>query len=294
VTSYTINGTNRSENTDNWVVVFDDKGEEKWSEKIDYVEYDSIKMLKKVSDGYIGVGYIADFPDEGDRSDAESDVWVLKLKESGEVEWSRLYDLGYNEMSWDVVEVNDGYIVVGELVKRMNESAVTMEPFILKLDHSGNLEWKKFFEVGEVASAWSIAADGDVVIAGGGLDANGSFVWLSTVDSQPITLRGNFSYIPEVFGVVRVIEAQDGYLLTASGCNAECYWLGKFSLNGELLWEKTYTPNFVNQTNEQEMSVKTIKEQTKILKNGDSGNWILIASILLLLAILLFYLMLRL
>ncbi|MEM0302784.1 MAG: hypothetical protein QXI54_06420 [Archaeoglobaceae archaeon] len=247
----TIYNANESGNTDTFLIKLHKDGKEIWREKIDYEEYDSIKMLRRASNGYIGAGYVVDYPDEEDNyfGDINYIIWVLKLKENGEIEWSKFYDLGKDEMAWDVVEVKDGYMVVGEITEEMRGCGCggcdgSTVAFAIKLDRNGEIKLKRFFDAGKM-SAWSVIADDEEIIAGGGKDAEGEFLWVSKINSDPIILRKNFKFEESIYGVVRMLKEDDGYLLTSSGCKGECIWLGKMSKNGELIWEKSYKPNAI-------------------------------------------------
>lgn len=236
---------NNDSGTYTLLVKLNAEGREIWRKKIDNssIEYESIKMLKKISYGYVGVGYIIDYDDWGIRN---YDVWVLKLRDDGGVDWSRFYDLENDEMAWDFVEVENGYIVAGGSNERQKDCRTCgcedlARAFVIKLDFDGNVEWIKFFEVGN--ATWSIVFAQKLFLAGGGKNVEGNFLWISDIDKQsPIVLRKNFSLLSMVYGYVRAVEAEDGILITASSCDGKCLWLGKLDRD-KIVWERNYFPN---------------------------------------------------
>ncbi|MEM0302785.1 MAG: hypothetical protein QXI54_06425 [Archaeoglobaceae archaeon] len=229
------------------IVKLDKDGNEVWKRIFDYRDYNSVKMIKKSGDGgFIGAGCIGDYVNGLYRN---YDLLILKLDNDGNEEWSKILDLGFDEVAWDVAEVKDGYIIVGgtfpELSCRCSSvSNYTAKAFAIKLDLKGNIEWKKFFEVGKITSAWSVLCNPEPKIFGTAIDEEGYYLWFSEINGSPKIIEGDFRFLPAIYGLVRVLE-DDGYLLTSSGCKGECIWLGKMSKNGELIWEKSYKPNAI-------------------------------------------------
>ncbi len=233
-------------NEDVWLVKLDGDGKEVWKRVFSYRDYDSIKRLKRTSDGgYIGVGTVGDYIG-GIRPYSNYDLWVLKVDGSGREEWSKVFDFGFDDIAWDVTEVGDGYIVVGEAwntdVKNFTNASNAVKAVILKLDRDGNLEWTKFVELGKVTVGWSVITDnGNITVAGSGGGENGSFVWVSAMGKWLKVLRGNFTFLWFVFGTVRTLKVSDGYILISSKeCNGACVWLSKLNFDGKLVWERIY------------------------------------------------------
>jgi hypothetical protein len=248
-------------NVDTWILHLDEKGNELWVKKIDFRDYDSIKSAKKVRDGYIAAGVVGDFL--GDRF-GNYDIWVLKIDEMGNVVWSKFFNLGYDEFAWDVIEFEEGYVVVGSALNidlskiglqrvEGNESEnLTVQAshgFALKLDSSGNLEWVRFFDDGLLSTAWS-AFDykNKLVIAGAGMDKSGSFIWFRALDGYGEnvwlkTYRNNFNFFLPYSGPVQALKVEDGYLVVGSVgsvFSSSCPWVGKFNKDGEIIWERAY------------------------------------------------------
>ncbi len=248
-------------NADTWIVDFDEKGNELWVKKIDFRDYDSIKSAKKVSDGYIAAGVVGDFL--GDRF-GNYDIWVLKVDEMGNLVWSKFFNFGYDEFAWDVIGFGDGYLVVGsasnidlskiglQRVERNESENLTSQVsrgFALKLDSSGNLEWLRFFDEGLISTAWNALDYGnELVVVGAGMDKNGSFIWFRALNENGEDVwskyyRNDFNLFLPISGPIQAVKVEGGYLVVGSVANvffSSCPWAGKFSRNGEIIWERTY------------------------------------------------------
>lgn len=92
---------------------------------------------------------------------------MLKLDESGNVEWQRTYGgRGYDSAQCIVQTGNGGYAVAGYT---SSFGAAGAKFWVLKLDGSGNVEWEKTYgEETTDAYAFSIiqTADGEYAVAG--------------------------------------------------------------------------------------------------------------------------------
>ncbi|MEM4540140.1 MAG: hypothetical protein QXP46_01420 [Archaeoglobaceae archaeon] len=302
-------------NRDVWVLRFDREGNEIWRKVFDFGRYDSIKMAKKTRDGgLIAVGAVSE-----DLVKLNYDIWVLKLDAQGNEEWSKFFDFGFQEVAWDVAELENGYAVVGGSwimvsiisCKQCNQYSTgdnftsLARGFVLKLDLDGNLNESKFLEFGLISSAWSVETiNGKIVIAGLGVNSTSAYLWISTPTEVIAIHGGDFNIIPVIYGVARLIGTEDGYLMTASGCNGSCLWTGKFDFDGKLMWKIEYRfddnrteNNIISpvqseteqkwQTSEINMNLSSDGEKNVINRNIDP--FLLYATILLILALILVY-----
>src|SRR2546428_298080 len=72
-------------------------------------------------------------------------AWVMKTDSSGEPEWEREYlPTGYGDAEASSVQQtrDHGYIVAGELT---SSGYAPSSGWLLKLDHSGNVEWSNAY-----------------------------------------------------------------------------------------------------------------------------------------------------
>jgi hypothetical protein len=190
--------------------------------------------------GYVLTGWEAKTLDD-------RDVIVIKTSETGDVEWSRTWDLGPGERDggFDLILSSDGHIVVA-CIRSMGSGAPSA--VLLKLDLGGNEVWNKLVGAEGVGNVfWHIMedADGGYVMAGdthlgtvsasgavihGGLivktDPDGEVLWRYVV--------GGDEYEQVVLSSAVVLPA-GGYLLVGTvSRSGEAY--------GDMLWLKLKSP----------------------------------------------------
>lgn len=99
---------------------------------------DSPLSIKKTSDGgYIIVGSTLP-PDEN-----YSQILVLKVDQLGKTQWLKLFGGNYSDYAYDVLEVQDGYIIAGS---SDSYGTGSFDVLIVKIDKYGNLLWMKNFQ----------------------------------------------------------------------------------------------------------------------------------------------------
>jgi len=93
---------------------------------------------------------------------------LLKLDSLGNIEWDKIY--GTKDSAWcfrSVLQTSDeGYLATGEIIKDMNNTN-RIEPMIMKIDKSGNLEWEKKYTGSKNDFMFSIEhtkSDGYIII----------------------------------------------------------------------------------------------------------------------------------
>ena len=124
---------------------------------------------------YLGWG-VAQTPDGGyvlagweAKTIPDRDVIALKVDESGEVEWSRTWDLdpGDRDGGFDLILTADGHVVIAGIAS-MDDGP--RRAVLIKVDLEGNEVWVKEYDAGgEGSEFWDIMeeTDGGYVMAGG-------------------------------------------------------------------------------------------------------------------------------
>jgi len=104
------------------------------------------------------------------------DVLLMKTNSSGNQIWNKIYNLHLNDIGRSVRSTSDGgYIIAG-----MTEvSPQVFDPFLIKTDSAGNLQWQQQYDYGFGADdrAHSVmqTADGGYIVAGQTWLMHGSF-----------------------------------------------------------------------------------------------------------------------
>ncbi|OHB94405.1 MAG: hypothetical protein A3E19_06535 [Planctomycetes bacterium RIFCSPHIGHO2_12_FULL_52_36] len=231
---------------DFWVLKLRHYGTVEWQKTYGGTDQDEAHSIQQTSDGgYIVAGSTWSFGAGGE------DIWVLKLKADGTVEWQKTYGGGNWDGAYSVHETSDGgYIVAGD-----TSSFGTGGPavWVLKLGPDGTVEWQKAYGGDDLDRAYSVheTNDGGYVVAGRrtmSLGAGGEKIpdiWVlklrpnGTVEWQKTYGGGNWD------GAYSVHETSDGGYIVAGdtssfGTGGPAVWVLKLGPDGTVEWQKAY------------------------------------------------------
>lgn len=174
---------------------------------------------------------------------------IIKYNKNGEILFEKMYQTGINTTFSSVINISDGYIVVGSGVFSEKESTEeAREAFIIKYDKDGNLVWEKFYQVitntrfnkvietsdGYIAIGQSIYANMEMGNhrTGGGIivkyDKDGNQIWHNNHGGMK---SGNFNDVVEV----------DGNFYVAGKDATDSANIVKFDKDGKYIWHKNYS-----------------------------------------------------
>ena len=140
---------------DLWLLKTDAQGNKIWDKTFGGREDDvGMSVLQSRDGGYIVAGRTASFGKGGD------DIWLLKTDSRGEEQWNRTFGGKQDDASFQVVELADGYVVVGR-----TESGSGKKIILIKVDPNGQKLWEKTYK-GSSASSLQSTNDGGYIIAG--------------------------------------------------------------------------------------------------------------------------------
>lgn len=149
-----------------------------------------------------------------------SDIWVVKLNNWGEIEWSKTFGGTKDDVATDVLETKDkGILLVATTSSTDGEAAGNGSRgglILLKLKTDGSIEWRKV-----IASGYSV---GEISFAKA--DANAKPTIKPTADG--------------------------GYILgaTINPVNTTDFWLSKLNATGDIHWTKIYGSDSNDSMNE--------------------------------------------
>jgi hypothetical protein len=225
---YIVVGTTGSNNTDVsgnhglldiWVVKLNSSGVIQWQKCYggSYDEYGS-DIQQSTDGGYIVCGWTGS--NDGDVvgfhgnpnyfQDFPSDFFVLKISNSGVIQWKKCLGGNNKEKAYAVKQTSDGgYIVAGETNTNNNGDVTGFNPnnsnnsdaWVVKLTSSGNIDWKKCYGDSKLDNFNSVEILND-----------GSFYFSGTTDSYQTT--GNHGQYD--------------------------FWVVKTDGFGNVLWQKLY------------------------------------------------------
>ncbi len=196
-------------------------------------------VQQTVDGGYIVAGYTKSTDGDVERNHGMYDFWVLKLDNSGNVEWKKTFGGSNVDMVYSIQQTRDGgYIAAGYTSSKdgdIKENHGFDDFWIVKLNEDGDIEWEKTYGGSNTDIAYSIkqTSDDGYIVVGETysyegkkdiwalkLDENGSVEWqqlygssynnntLAPVDDIPYSVQqtSDGGYI-----IVGESESEDGY-----------------------------------------------------------------------------------
>ncbi len=122
-----------------FIIKTDSLGNMEWQK--DYGESNNREQGKEVvqteDGGYLVMGWTS-------IQNSNRDIWLFKIDSLGNMLWDKKYGSFYFEECKDILEVEDGYVLVGYQYQSpmLNEGS---RGYILKIDKEGNLLWEKTY-----------------------------------------------------------------------------------------------------------------------------------------------------
>ncbi|HYH14828.1 MAG TPA: BACON domain-containing protein [Flavisolibacter sp.] len=133
---------------DVWIAKIDDNGNILWEKKYGgYGEEVGYAVVKSPGGGYV-IAATSDSKN-GDVTGAHGkrDAWVLKIDNTGIIEWKKTFGGSNDDEIWDVKVVPDGYVLAGFTSSDDGDvsgrEGSVPNSWLVKLDRNGNLAWQK-------------------------------------------------------------------------------------------------------------------------------------------------------
>jgi predicted secreted protein len=239
-----IVGTTEASNNnyDAWMFKVDSDGNTVWSRPYDGGKNESAFNVISTSDGgYAIVGATTSY---GADETGKTDLWLIKTDSEGNMQWNKTYGVNYYDEGWMILEVDDGYIIVG-----ITYSAEEIgDGWLLKTDKEGNLLWNKIYGGSGDDGLYGVTKTvaGGYILAGytNSSGAGGYDVWLIRVDEM-----GNqqwaqtYGGVEDDFGYI-AFESETDFVVDGTtysyGAGDADVWLLRVDAMGSLMWNYTY------------------------------------------------------
>jgi len=245
---YIVAGSSNSKNkdvggnngkSDYWILKLDGIGNLEWEKNYGGSEDDIAWSIMQTTDGgYIVTGNT--FSNDGNvgGNNGESDCWVIKLDEKGDLEWENNYGGSKYDISYSILQtVDGGYIFSGNSLPNDDDAEgnnAIRYCWIVKLDRNGTIEWEENYEGAWTGSSIRQTSDNGFIVADNiilKLDNEGNLVWKNN-ESDTLSFRS-------------IQQTNCGGYIAAGGgfYNSKiAYQLGVIKLDklGKLEWEKNY------------------------------------------------------
>jgi hypothetical protein len=200
---------------------------------------------------------------------SESDIWMIKLAENGQIEWERSYGGSGSEAGSSVHQTTDGGYLFSGIESSTdgdvsNPSAGDYDVWLVKTTANGTISWEKSIG-GTTGSEWNprtlIASDGSILLALSTESTDGIFALnhgSGDIFLLKLTSAGNLLWVQNYGGsqpemARKIIQADGGYVIagisysddgdidnhhgTTAGSDI---WIVRVDASGELLWQQSY------------------------------------------------------
>ncbi|ESU21408.1 hypothetical protein FEDK69T_24750 [Flavobacterium enshiense DK69] len=176
-------------------------------------------------------------------STCESDFWVVKCNNSGNIIWTKCFGPNYSGSNYfstphKIIKTTDGgYVLIGRGNSGDNPQGAT-DFWVIKIDSNGNLQWKNSYGGTEHDKALSIkqTVDGGYIVVGSSYSSDG----------QVTVNLGQYS--------------------------VENGWIIKINNNGVLQWQKTVGSSFFGYDHLSDVVEVGTNEFIAVGKSGNSND----------------------
>lgn len=268
--------TDKSENNlgdfDYWVIRCDVDGNIVWENTIGGDSVDVCNDVLVLNDGYLLSGYSASNSgdDKSEDSKGEKDFWIVKLGLTGNVLWERTIGGDQDDIAWDAMEWDGGYLILGESASDTSGDKTTLNQggvdfWLVQLDDTGALMWELTY--GGTLDDWGREIikpnNGNITLLGTSESAangnktvgnfGGTDCWTISVDSAGNSLYQNgyggsgdevlYDVLsPPESGLIIGATSNSGASgnKTSGNKGSTDYWIYKVDSAGNKLWDYDY------------------------------------------------------
>lgn len=165
-------------NMDYWIVKLDKLGIIEWQKTYGGQYADILRSMEQTTDnGYILAGYSNSSlsGDKADNNKGNGDYWILKINDTGEIQWQNSYGAEGDDQPYVIHQTKDeGYIVGGNSNSKNPLTSLGgivgngTDYWVLRLDTEGSVVWSKTYDFGKVDILTSLVENQDQTYLIGG------------------------------------------------------------------------------------------------------------------------------
>lgn len=222
-------------NMDYWIVKLNKLGVIEWQKTYGGEYADILRSMEQTTDnGYILAGY-SNSPVSGDKTEVNNgsgDYWILKLNDTGDIEWQKNYGAEGDEQPYVIHQTKDGGYIVGGNSNSSN--ALTSfggivsngtDFWVLKLDKQGEIIWSKTYDFGKLDILTSLVENQDETYLLGGY-------------AKTETKESLIGDIAKKAGIAKEKDGINDYIALKIDEKGEEFWNKTVGSNGEDILRK--------------------------------------------------------
>jgi hypothetical protein len=232
-------------------------------------------IQQTIDGGYIVAGTTSSIDGDVFGNHGGLDFWVLKLTDSGSIQWKKTFGGSDIETPFQIKQTSDGgYIVAG--YTHSNNGDVSgnhgdYDTWVVKLNSAGAIQWQRCLGGSGWDEAWSVeqTSDGGYILAGrssstdGDVTINNGFLdyWVVKLSQDgEIQWQRSMGGSAEDLGFAIVQTNDGGYIVAGSSSSMDGnvtgnhgdldYWVVKLNFEGKIEWQKSLGGNSLDRAND--------------------------------------------
>ena len=254
---------------DIWIVKLNSEGEIEWQNTIGGSEDDYLNDIIILDDGGYLLASTSSSNISGDKtenSQGGKDYWVIKINDSGEIEWQNTIGADEDDFINEIIQTNDGgFVLAGTSDSGISGDRTVFNNgysdfWFVKITENGILSWQYAFGYGNNDSLTCLIPTNDgSLMAGGIIDAGGIGNYYYGI--LKISNTGNYLG-DRLYGgshddrLINILQTQDGGFIllgfsdsdisgdkTEDSMGSYDYWVIKINSNYEIEWQNTIGGN---------------------------------------------------
>lgn len=219
---------NHGGSQDYWVVKLSIIGNIEWQKSLGGTGLDrALSVIQTQDNGYLVGGYSNSNDGDVTENQGSSDLWIVKLTETGSLDWQKSLGGSYGDAALSVSESIDGGFIVAGISESTDGDVIgnhgENDFWVLRFSLTGTLEWQKSIggsledtalsihqtlDGGYIVAGFSFSEDGDVTNNQGGADC-----WvvklISELSVDDNEFKNKISLYPNPTNTKVTIKAED-------------------------------------------------------------------------------------
>jgi hypothetical protein len=232
---------------DIWVIKNSANGATEWEKVYGGVKWDITKSVIEVTSSASSesnANPVLVFGSTSSTDNGDSDFWLLKLDQQGNLLWQKKYGDSSEEKGQVVLNSPDGgYILLGTVA---DFSTGLNDVLVIKTDSQGEVLWQKTYgdDGSNQVTTAQLTPEGDILF--GGQNAVGRYdFWLNKIDSQGNIIWQTTAGTESSDTATDLVINKDGSIVMvgyniSNATGLRILMAVKFDAQGQELWQKEY------------------------------------------------------